>query len=39
MDEVPFGAANNRREKIVFATVQIDHTVAPEMKALGYPTG
>jgi len=39
MDEVPFGAANNRREKIVFAAVQIDHTVAPEMKTLGCPSG
>jgi hypothetical protein len=37
MDEVPFGAANNRREKIVFAAVQIDHAVAPEMKKSGRP--
>jgi hypothetical protein len=32
MDEAPFGAANNRREKIVYATVQIDQTVVREMK-------
>jgi len=39
MDEAPFGAANNRREKIVHATVLIDHFVAPEMKKSGRPTG
>jgi hypothetical protein len=39
MDEVPFGAANNRRETIVFAAVQIDRAVAPELKTLGRPTG
>jgi hypothetical protein len=38
LNEVPFGAANNRREKIVFATVQIDQTDAPKMKILGRPT-
>jgi hypothetical protein len=30
MDEAPFGAANSRREKTVYATVQIDHIVEPE---------
>jgi hypothetical protein len=37
MNEVPFGAAYNRREKIGFATVQIDHTIAHQMKKLGRP--
>lgn len=29
MDEAPLGAANDRREKLVYATVQIDHHDAP----------
>jgi len=35
MDEAPYGAANNRREKFVFAAVQIDRIVAPETKMSG----
>ena len=29
MDVAPLGAANDRREKFEYATVQIDHGVAP----------
>jgi hypothetical protein len=34
MDVAPLGAANDRREKFEYATVQIDHGVAPVRQVL-----